>query len=183
MEQELPKRKPTSRLRCFYYKGQYAYSITICTYNDSPIFRNGRVVKMVLESLFPVCSREQFRILAYCFMSDHLHLLLAGEEKSDLVKTMKSFKQISSYRFRKVYRRSLWQRGYYDHVLRKDEDIEKVARYIWANPVRRNLSRTIEEYPFSGPRESLTDSYSNRSDAKATSEMQRRPAREGGGPT
>lgn len=91
-------------------------------------------------------------------MPDHLHLLLAGEEKSNLIKTIKSFKQVSSFYFRKSYRKPLWQRGYFEHVLRKDEDIEKVARYIWANPVRKGLSETIEEYPFSGPKESFINS-------------------------
>lgn len=157
MAQELPKRKPTPRLKCFDYKGQYAYSITICSNNDTQIFTGEQAVKMVLESLYSVCSEEQFQVLAYCFMPDHLHLLLAGEEKSNLVKTMKSFKQISSYRFRKICRGTLWQRGYYDHTLRKDEDIEKVARYIWANPVRKGLSETINGYLFSGPKEFLAN--------------------------
>ncbi|MBN2380988.1 hypothetical protein JXM67_14415 [candidate division WOR-3 bacterium] len=51
----------------------------------------------------------------------------------------------------------MWQRGYYDHILRKEEDLEIVANYIWGNPVRKGLAETIEEYPFSGPDESLID--------------------------
>jgi len=154
MEKSLPTRKPAPRLQTFDYKGQYAYSITICTHNDTPIFTDEQVVKLVLESVYSVCSKEQFRVLAYCFMPDHLHLLLMGEEKSDLVKTMKAFKQISSYRFRKSHGIPLWQRGYYDHILRKGEDLEIVANYIWANPVRKGLAESIVDYPFSGPKES-----------------------------
>lgn len=156
MAQELPKRKSTPWLKCFDYKGQYAYSITICTHNNTPIFKDEQVVKTVLESLYSVCSEEQFQVLAYCFMPDHLHLLLAGEEKSNLVKTMKSFKQISSYRFRKICRGTLWQRGYYDHILRKEEDLDIVANYIWSNPVRKGIVETIMDYPFSGPKEYIT---------------------------
>jgi len=153
MTQELSKRKPTPRLKCFKYRGQYAYSITICAHNDTPIFDDEQVVKLVLESLYSVCSKEQFRVLAYCFMPNHLHLLLAGEGKNDLVKNMKAFKQISSYRFRKSHGTPLWQRGYYEHILRKEEDLKIVADYIWGNPVRGGLVESIDDYPFSGPRE------------------------------
>ncbi|TKJ40894.1 transposase [candidate division TA06 bacterium B3_TA06] len=153
MVQELPKRKPAPRLQCLDYKGQYAYSITICIHNKSPIFKDEKVVNDILETLHSVCSQAKFSILAYCFMPDHLHLLLGGGEDTDFVKMMKSFKQITSYRFKNSYGKLLWQRGYYDHILRKDEDIEVVARYIWGNSVRKGLVESIDDYPFSGPRE------------------------------
>lgn len=93
-------------------------------------------------------------------MPDHLHLLLAGGERSDLGRMMKTFKQISSYRIKESYIKEsygkpLWQRSYFDHVLRKDEDMAKVARYIWGNPVRKGLVPFVEDYPFSGPRENM----------------------------
>ena len=86
-------------------------------------------------------------------MPDHLHLLLVGEKKGDLIKTIKTFKQISSNGFKKVHGKRLWQRGYYDHILRKEEKLDIVADYIWSNPVRKGLADTIADYPFSGPRE------------------------------
>jgi hypothetical protein len=43
-----------------------------------------------------------------------------------------------------------WQKGYYEHVLRDDEDSKEVAFYIIANPVRAGLARSPDEYPFSG---------------------------------
>ncbi len=153
MAELLPKRKPTPRLRSFDYLGQFVYSITVCAYSKTPIFTNERIVSNVLDVLDSVCQKEQFSILAYCFMPDHLHILLAGGERSVFIRMMKSFKQISSYRFRKSWGKPLWQRGYYDHVLRKDEEIEVVARYIWGNPVRNGLVSSIEDYPFSGPKE------------------------------
>jgi putative transposase len=41
----------------------------------------------------------------------------------------------------------VWQRGFHDHALRKEEDIVSVARYIVANPVRDGLVRRIGDYP------------------------------------
>jgi len=37
-----------------------------------------------------------------------------------------------------------------DHVLRRDEDLESVRRYIRENPVRAGLVDVPEDYPFSG---------------------------------
>ncbi len=42
---------------------------------------------------------------------------------------------------------SVWQKGYYDHAVRRDEDIELVARYIVANPLRAGLVKDIGSYP------------------------------------
>jgi REP element-mobilizing transposase RayT len=42
----------------------------------------------------------------------------------------------------------LWQRGFHDHALRRDEDLVAAARYIVANPLRARLVRRIGDYPF-----------------------------------
>ncbi|VVN18047.1 hypothetical protein PS645_04155 [Pseudomonas fluorescens] len=41
----------------------------------------------------------------------------------------------------------LWQRGYYDRALRRDEDIKDAARYIVMNPLRAGLAKRLGEYP------------------------------------
>ena len=45
---------------------------------------------------------------------------------------------------------SLWQEGYFDHVLRDEEAVITVARYVFANPVRKGLCDEPREYAFSG---------------------------------
>jgi len=44
---------------------------------------------------------------------------------------MKAFKQISGYRYRRSAMQPLWQKGYYDHALRKEEDVNQAAEYIF----------------------------------------------------
>jgi len=44
----------------------------------------------------------------------------------------------------------LWQKGYYEHVLRDEEDSKEIAFYIIANPVRAGLVQSPDDYPFSG---------------------------------
>ncbi|MBA7678588.1 hypothetical protein ES703_86866 [subsurface metagenome] len=151
MTNRLPNRKLSTRLKFFSYKGPYAYSVTICTCEKSPIFKIPKAVKTILDLLKEISTRYGFRLVAYCFMPDHLHLLVAGDKDSNLLKFIQTFKQVSSCRFRKNFGERLWQRGYYEHVLRAEENLEKVARYIWGNPVRKGLVEHEEEYPFSGP--------------------------------
>jgi len=85
-------------------------------------------------------------------MPDHLHLLLLGEEKSDLIAFMRDFKQASAFRCNALlsWQGPFWQKSYYDHVLRSTDDLPPIHRYILENPVREGLVDNPEAYPFSG---------------------------------
>ncbi len=63
---------------------------------------------------------------------------------------MHDFKQRTGFAFRDANPPLLWQKSYYDHVIRREEDIAVVARYIIGNPVRARLVKSATEYPFSG---------------------------------
>ena len=63
---------------------------------------------------------------------------------------MQHSKQLSGYHYKKDGGTQLWQKGYYDHALRLDEDVCDAALYIFANPVRAGLVAEVTDYPFSG---------------------------------
>lgn len=105
---------------------------------------------MILRRLKESASRYCFYVIAYTFMPDHLHILVRGEEGSDLKRFGRHFKQTSGYDFKKRHGEPLWHLSYYDHILRKDEDIMATARYILENPVRKGLVKEFRDYPFSG---------------------------------
>jgi len=86
--------------------------------------------------------------MAWVVMPDHVHWLL--ELKSATLSTlMQRFKCQSSNALRKagIKRGPVWQAGYYDRALRRDEDVLIAARYIVANPLRAGLVRRIGDYP------------------------------------
>ena len=142
-----PKRP---RLRDFDYLGTYSYFITILTKNRGSHFKEVEVVRTLTDILLEEARSEKFNILAYCFMPDHLHLLVIGQDdRSDARKFVRLFKQKSGYWFKKNYNKNLWHISYYDHVLRKEESMESVALYILENPVRKGLVSDYREYPFS----------------------------------
>jgi putative transposase len=147
LKEPFPKRP---RLKDFDYIGTYAYFVTILTKDRGTYLKEVEVVDSLIGILVEKARSERFSVLAYCFMPDHLHLLVSGEDdKSNLKKFISLFKQKSGYWFKKNYNKNLWHISYYDHILREEESIEDVALYILENPVRRGLVSDPKEYPFS----------------------------------
>jgi putative transposase len=144
------KKKASTRLKAFDYKGPYAYFLTICTYKKKNYFKNKDVVKFVLDHLLEVTQANNYKVYSYCFMPDHLHLLLTGESESSLKDFMQLFKQKTEFYFRKRFGDRLWHLSYYDHILRKEESLKDVALYIFNNPVRKGLVNDFREYPHLG---------------------------------
>jgi putative transposase len=149
----IDKNKPfprRPRLKDFDYIGTYAYFLTILTKDHTVCFKEAEVIGSLIDMLIETARSERFDVLAYCFMPDHLHLLVIGkDDKSNLKKFINLFKQKSGYWFKKNYNMNLWHISYYDHILRKEESIENVASYILENPVRKGLVSDFREYPFS----------------------------------
>jgi putative transposase len=138
-------------LKSFDYTGLYRYSLTFCCYRRQRLFTDAAVVDCVLSQFQHIATKEQFAIAAYCFMPDHVHLLVEGVSKhSDCLRFISRAKQRSGFRYAQSRNNRLWQRYGYEHVLRNDESTMTVARYILENPVRAGLVKRVEDYPFSG---------------------------------
>ena len=132
------------------YKGPAAFSVTVSTAGRAPLFKKPETVQLCLSALSETASLHRMDVLAYCFMPDHLHLLVQARDDGSFLRFMKGFKQISGYRYRRSAMQPLWQKGYYDHVLRRKEDVNQVAEYIMHNPVRAGLVDSPGKYPSSG---------------------------------
>ncbi|MCX5642956.1 MAG: transposase [Candidatus Omnitrophica bacterium] len=139
------------RLKDFSYIGFYKYFVTIVCNGKMPVFTEENIVKESLKLIKNISLNYGFSIWAYCFMPEHLHLLIEGKkEDSNLKKFVPMLKQKTSYMYKKTTGGKLWQENYYEHVLRNDEDVKSVARYILENPVRKKLANDFTNYPFSG---------------------------------
>jgi len=141
----------TPRLATFNYVGSYRYSLTWCTYERRPVFHSMARVTDVLSQILRSAGRHDIAVLAYCFMPDHLHLLVAGqEETSETLRFINLAKQLSGHRYRQATGHRLWQRSSWDRVLRADDDTTTVMRYLLLNPVRAGLVDEPLNYPGSG---------------------------------
>lgn len=103
--------------------------------------------QILLDSL----ARATCDAHVYLFMPDHVHLLIKGtDDNSDLWKCVVDFKQRSGFWMSRNESTGEWQKGSYDHILRKEEDLETHVRYILNNPVRRGIVENWKDYPFKG---------------------------------
>jgi REP-associated tyrosine transposase len=144
------RRKP-NRLTKEWYTGRNWYFVTVCTAGRAHHFAEQRVVQVVLQALREASRANLFGVYSYCFMPEHLHLELAGQsDHAQLAAMMRAFKGLASARAREGGIRNLWQKGFYDHVLRPRENENAVAWYIFNNPVRKNLIADPRSWPYSG---------------------------------
>ncbi len=149
---ELPKRK-RNRLPEYDYNSSGIYYITVCTKEKERILSHiavgatigrppivrltliGRIVKeavLKIPSIYPMVEVNH-----YVIMPNHIHLLLSivGDSGRPMVAPTISriIQQMKGYVTKRV-NRSIWQKGFYDHVVRTEQDYREICRYIDNNP-------------------------------------------------
>ena len=152
--EELPKRK-SNRLESYDYSSTGAYFVTVCTLKRQNYFwskvgtTSGRPPDIELSSCGKiVCEAIQNITIAYpelsvdsyVIMPNHIHLLLrvrADERGRPMVAPTISrvIKQLKGYVSKQIGK-TIWQKSFYDHIIRDREDYEEHLKYIYENPVR-----------------------------------------------
>jgi REP element-mobilizing transposase RayT len=142
-----PQRKTIRLQREFYERQGQPFSLTICT--DDKTHLSNEFLELIFDSIMKGNLAKVADLMAVCVMSDHVHLLMApiSENLIDLIGRWKSY--TTRLMLEKGWKGKTWQRSFYDHALRKDEDIVKVAEYIVNNPIRRGLVGDWAEYRYS----------------------------------
>jgi REP element-mobilizing transposase RayT len=139
----------------FDYRSSHPTHVTTVTRLRQPFFRNDHLARICVDAIEETRLKFNAVVSAYCVMPDHVHLLAEMPEGVSLEAFMKHFKQLSGFRLKAQTGKPAWQVSYYDHVLRREEAVRDVARYIWSNPVRAGLIDDARDYPYSGPRERM----------------------------
>jgi len=125
------------------------YHITTVTADYRPVFQDFWVARQVVAELRHLHDHGILESLAFVVMPEHLHWLVRLPAGSNLSQGVRLLKGRTAHRVNAYCGRRgrLWQRGFYDHALRRDEDVARIARYIVANPIRRGLVRRVGDYP------------------------------------
>ena len=119
------------------------YSISTVTRSRSPVFADLHAARCLIRVLCEHQEMVRAETLAFVVMPEHLHWLMRLSEGQDLSSVVRSVKAIFSRRLGCA----IWQKGFYDHAIRRDADLRAIARYIIANPLRAGLVVSIGEYP------------------------------------
>ena len=135
-------------------RGRYSalnnvYHVTSCTRNRRPLFERFAVARAVINSIRREDQGGHTQTLAFVVMPDHIHWLVRITGNRSLSKSVNNVKSWSARQVNARRRQSgpVWQKGFYDHGIRAEEDLATAARYIVANPLRSGLVGSLGDYP------------------------------------
>ncbi|WLG86499.1 transposase [Pseudomonas cucumis] len=145
----MPDLPASHRLRT----GRYAepnriYLLTTNTLDREPVFADFALGRLVVHQFRQAQNTGLVNSLAWVVIPDHFHWLVELE-KCSLSNLMRQTKSLIAREVNLSGNRNgpLWQQGYHDRALRREEDLVKMARYVVANPLRAGLVERLGDYP------------------------------------
>ena len=160
---DIPVRKP-NRIAAYDYSQNGAYFVTICTQDRKPILskivgNDAIIVTKPFGKIVEKYIRNVPEITKYVIMPDHIHLLVHLDNGSMWASTptiipvgadahirpkarsissiVRSIKILAT----KEIGHSIFQRSYYDHVIRNQQDYDEIWQYIENNPLKWALEK------------------------------------------
>ena len=151
MQNQPKKNRHSIRLPGFDYRSSGAYFVTLCVYGRKPLFSNPQL-KSILETQWSALPQRfaDITLDSFAIMPDHVHFIVWLDAKSaesptlpQVVGAFKSLVAVSWSQYRKAAgitsSEKIWQRNYYEHVIRDDLDLETKRNYIRNNPLMAQL--------------------------------------------
>jgi len=138
------------RLQGYDYSQSGAYFVTICTFQRQHLFGvvnneemqlnvAGQIVSAIWQKIpqhFPNVELDEFIL-----MPDHIHGIIIISERAEpcisLATIIQNFKSISTRKINKINQNlgvSIWQRNYYERIVRSDQELHRLREYILNNP-------------------------------------------------
>ena len=145
----MPNLPAANRLRIGRYsEAGRIYLLTTTTHHRVPVFRDFILGRMVVNQFRCAQNLGYASSLAWVVMPDHFHWLIELRHSS-LSALMLATKSRSAREINARLGRSgrLWQKGFHDRTIRREENVQAVARYIIANPIRAGLVSRVQDYP------------------------------------
>ena len=152
---------PTFR-RAYIEGGSYFF--TVITFNRLPILTAEESRTILHDAWLDVQRRFPFRTVAVCLLPEHLHCIWSlPEGDADYPVRWKEIKRL----FTKGYlarvgpgeernesrvmkgEAAIWQRRYWEHMIRDEEDFRRHEDYIHYNPVKHGLVERVADWPWS----------------------------------
>jgi putative transposase len=165
--------KPAIRARIRrWYVPNAVYFITCVTRNRKPIFANADCLNLLRETLRSVRKVYPFHMQAYVFLPDHFHLLVHIPLGTDISRLMQSVQWNYALNHKRLLGITspirLWQRGFWNHVIRDEDDWERHFNYIHCNPVKHGYAAEPMDYPHSSFAEYVRRGWYGLADAMAS---------------
>ncbi len=130
------------------------YHVILRGINRQRIFEDDEDYEKLLETLKDYKEKSGYEIYAYCFMSNHVHILLKeGQEELGTIFRRIGATYVYWYNWKYNRRGHLFQGRYKSETVETDRYFLTVLRYIHQNPLKAGMVKKILEYPWSSYRE------------------------------
>ncbi|KXS38421.1 MAG: hypothetical protein AWU55_1397 [Halomonadaceae bacterium T82-2] len=128
---------------------RHVYLVTTCTHQRSPLMMDWRAARLVVREMQQLHEEQWLHSQSFVVMPDHVHWLFMLGDACSLSQVVKRFKGRSARSLNHYLQRRgpVWETGFHDRLLRREEDMKAVARYIIANPLRAGLVESVGQYP------------------------------------
>lgn len=143
------------------FEDGYCYFLTIVTHKRIPILIDN--IDLLREGFAISKSQYCYKIEAVVVLPDHVHLMITPKVALHYPKIIRSIKQHfsmhcdpryychitqSKSRIKEGYK-PIWQKKYYEHTIRNDEDFKMRFDYIHFNPAKHQYVTKVNEWQFS----------------------------------
>ena len=133
-----------------WYVPNAVYFITAVTRERKPLFADEENIALLRATLRHVKTLYPFLMYAYAFMPDHLHMLIRVPATTNISNLMRSLQWNFTRNYKRLHHISaplhIWQRGFWDHVIRDETDWERHFDYIHYNPVKHGYAQNVGDY-------------------------------------
>jgi putative transposase len=126
------------------------YHVTWSTKARARTFADAHVANVACAALKRICNERRIEILSWVLMPDHFHAVLRLSDHVALSETVARMKAAMAGAVNVATSAekgaSVWQSGFYDRAIRRDEDLLAVNEYVVANPIRAGLVNDLGDY-------------------------------------
>lgn len=143
------------------FEDGYSYFITIVTHKRNPILLEN--IELLRESFKVSKSKYLYKIEAIVILPDHLHMILTPNIANEYPKIIQSIKyhftrhceakyyehlEQSKSRVNRGYK-PVWQKRYYEHMIRDEKDFSEKMAYVYQNPVKHQYITDVTQWKYS----------------------------------
>lgn len=129
------------RIHGYNYKDGWFFLTTKTNYSQP--YLKDKLYDLVKEELFSLPEKYLgVKVDFFSLMPTHLHtILILDEVELPLSEIWRRFKAVTTFEARKVgfENETLWQKGFYEHIVRSDKALERIRKYIYNNPLKMDL--------------------------------------------
>ena len=119
--------------------------------------RRPEIATLVRDALLRF-DGERYRLLEWCVMPNHVHVLIRQKPGFPLAEIVRSWKVFTAREANAILRRTgrFWMREYHDRCIRDENHMDVAVAYIRNNPVKAGLCERAEDWPWSSATEMRT---------------------------